>query len=56
MGAVAEARRQRATDDGWRIPDGLWALMEPLLPPRPVHRFGGHRPRGTDWRVMLGVN
>ena len=22
-------------DDGWRIPDWLWAKMEPLLPPRP---------------------
>jgi hypothetical protein len=21
-------------DDGWRIPDELWAEMEPLLPPR----------------------
>ena len=22
--------------DGWRIPEELWAKMEPLLPPRPA--------------------
>ena len=24
-------------DDGWWVPDELWAKMQPLLPPRPVH-------------------
>ena len=55
MGAVAEARRQRAADDGWRIPDDLWVLMEPLLPPAPSHRFGGHRPRVDNRRAMDAI-
>jgi hypothetical protein len=29
-------------DDGWRIPDLVWARMEPLLPPRPLHPLGCH--------------
>ena len=24
-------------DDGWRIPDRVWVLMEPLLPARRLH-------------------
>ena len=32
--------------DDWRIPDGLWEEMEPLIRKRPnTHRFGGGRPR-----------
>ena len=27
-------------DDGWRIPDWLWAELEPLLPERPAIRWG----------------
>ena len=33
---------------GWRIPDELWAEMEPLLPPRPAHPLGCHNPRVSD--------
>ena len=33
-----------ADDDGWRIPDELWDLMEPLLPPRKEHPLGCHNP------------
>ncbi len=33
-------------DDGWRIPDWLWAEIEPLLPERPAHPLGCHNPRG----------
>ena len=33
------------SDDGWRIPDWLWARMEPLLPAPPWHPLGCHRPR-----------
>src|SRR5215213_3420312 len=36
-------RRRPVRDDGWRLPDELWARMEPLLPPRPAHR------RFQDW-------
>ena len=35
-------------DDGWRLPDRVWARMEPLLPPRPAHPLGCHRPRVSD--------
>jgi transposase len=34
--------------DGWRLPDVLWAKMEPLLPPRPRHPLGCHNPRVPD--------
>lgn len=33
----------------WRLPDKLWELLEPLLPPHVnTHRFGGGRPRRSD--------
>jgi len=37
-----------AKDDGWRMPDELWAQIEPLLPPRPEHPLGCHNPRVPD--------
>ena len=37
-------------DDGWRIPDRVWARMEPLLPERPAHPLGCHNPRVTGMR------
>lgn len=42
-------------DDGWRIPDKLWNQMEPLLPPRKKHRFGGHNPRVPDRDAMNAI-
>jgi transposase len=30
--------------DAWRLPDRLWAMMEPLLPPRPERPRGGRPP------------
>jgi transposase len=30
--------------DAWRLPDRLWAMMEPLLPPRPGRPRGGRPP------------
>jgi len=33
-----------AGDDGWRIPDELWAQMEPMLPPGKPHPLGCHNP------------
>jgi transposase len=35
-------------DDGWRLPDKLWAQMAPLLPPRKQHPLGCHNPRVCD--------
>ena len=31
-------------DDRWRIPDELWAKIEPLLPPPKRHPLGCHNP------------
>jgi putative transposase len=43
------------SDDGWRIPDELWARMEPLLPPRPKHPLGCHNPRVDDRAAMNAI-
>lgn len=48
MGLVVE-------DDGWRISDHVWAEMEPLLPPRPVHPLGCHNPRVPDRDAMNAI-
>ena len=42
-------------DDGWKIPDELWSLMEPLLPPRPAHPLGCHNPRVPDRAAMNAI-
>ncbi len=43
------AKRNKTTGGAYKIPDGLWALMEPLLPEhKNTHRFGGGRPRVPD--------
>jgi transposase len=42
-------------DDGWRLADELWARMEPLLPPRKPHRYGGHHPRVPDRNAMDAI-
>jgi transposase len=47
--------RRRVGDDGWRLPDDLWAMMEPLLPPRPRHPLGCHNPRVPDRAAMDAI-
>jgi putative transposase len=42
-------------DDGWRIPDELWAAMEPLLRSRKRHPLGCHNPRVPDRRAMDAI-
>jgi len=42
-------------DDGWRMPEELWAKLEPLLPPRPKHPLGCHNPRTPDRRAMDAI-
>ena len=42
-------------DDGWRIPDEMWAIMEPLLPPRKPHPLGCHNPRVSDRAAMNAI-
>jgi putative transposase len=44
-----------APDDPWRIPDTLWVRIEPLLPARPPHPLGCHRPRVDDRRAMDAI-
>jgi transposase len=39
----------------WRIPDELWARIEPLLPPRKPHPLGCHRPRVDDRAAMDAI-
>ena len=53
---IAEkGRRRPVRDDGWRLPDELWAKMEPLLPPRPKHPLGCHNPRVADRAAMDAI-
>ena len=42
-------------DDGWRIPEQVWARMEPLLPERPAHPLGCHNPRVRDRDAMNAI-
>ncbi len=43
------------TADQWRIPDELWARIEPLLPPGKPHPLGCHRPRVENRRAMDAI-
>jgi transposase len=42
-------------DDGWRIPDEVWAQIEPLLPECPPHPLGCHNPRVPDRDAMNAI-
>jgi transposase len=53
--AGLKTKRRRVRDDGWRLPDALWAKMEPLLPPRPKHPLGCHNPRVPDRAAMDAI-
>jgi transposase len=37
------------------MPDALWDRIQPLLPPRPSHPLGCHRPRVDDRRAMDAI-
>ena len=39
----------------WGMPDALWERVEPLLPPRPPHPLGCHRPRVPDRAAMDAI-
>ena len=47
--------KQSVKDDKWRIPDELWAKIEPLLPPRKQHPWGCHNPRVPDRAAMDAI-
>jgi transposase len=43
-------------NDDWRIPDALWAKLEPLLPvPEDNHPLGCHRRRVPDRAAMDAI-
>ena len=42
-------------DDHWRMPDEVWAKMEPLLPPGKPHPRGGHNPRVPNRNAMDAI-
>ena len=42
-------------DDGWRISNALWKQIEPLLPLRKKHCYGGHNPRVPDRDAMNAI-
>ena len=44
-----------SSDDGWRMPDWLWARVERLLPAAPRHPLGCHRPRVPDRDAMDAI-
>jgi transposase len=37
------------------VPDGLWALVEPLLPPRPRPPYGGRRRDSPDRNCLAAI-
>lgn len=53
--AGRKTTKRRVRDDGWRLPDALWAKMETLLPPRPKHPLGCHNPRVPDRAAMDAI-
>ena len=52
---VRKPPKRRVRDDGWRLPDALWAKMERLLPARPEHPLGCHNPRVPDRAAMDAI-
>jgi putative transposase len=54
-GTARKTTKRHVRDDGWRLPDALWAKMEPLLPPRPPHPLGCHNPRVPDRAAMDAI-
>src|ERR687890_867554 len=52
---LRKTTKQRVRDDGWRLPDVLWAKIEPLLPARPRHPLGCHNPRVPDRAAMDAI-
>lgn len=47
--------RPSVLDDGYRLPDDLWARMEPLLPPPPPHPLGCRNPRTPNRKAMDAI-
>lgn len=43
------------SQEKWLISDELWNRIAPLLPARPIHPLGCHRPRVDDRRAMNAI-
>jgi len=58
-GMSSSGKRRPSTpldlNDGYRLPDTLWARMEPQLPPHPRHPLGYHNPRTPDRQAMDAI-
>lgn len=39
----------------WRIPDEMWARIQPLIPPGKPHPLGCHNPRVSDRKAMDAI-
>ena len=50
-----KTQRKVAYQDKWRMPDAMWAKIEPLLPPPKVHPLGCHRPRVDNRKAMDAI-
>lgn len=46
-----KTQRKVPYPDKWRIPDELWAQIEPLLPPGKPHPLGCHNPPVGELKV-----
>ena len=49
------AKTYAVSDDGYRLSEELWSQMEPLLPPRPSHPLGCHKPPTPARQVMDAI-
>ena len=43
------------SQEKWLISDALWTRIAPLLPARPVHPLGCHRPRVDDRKALNAI-
>jgi putative transposase len=52
---VRRTPKRCVRDDGWRLPDPLWAKLDRLLPARPTHPLGCHNPGVPDRAAMDAI-
>lgn len=55
LAALLLLMKATARAASWKLTDALWAKMEPLLPKRPKHPLGCHRPRVPDRDAMAAI-
>lgn len=52
---MAERAKKQVADDGYRLPDHVWARIEPLIPAGKPHPLGCHKPRVPSRDVMDAI-